>query len=387
MKSILLLALMALTVRPCLALVQPDISAIGDFRANTGNWKNLDGAKTATNGNLNMGFEELEIAFSGYLNPYAKGDVVVATPGEGLDLEEAFITFTRGLPLKSQLRVGQFLVDFGRLNSSHAHTFSFIDRPMAHQVYFGEEGFKDQGANLSLLLPTGFYSKLSINVLKGDFFGEDRNSVKPAFSSRLSLFLPVGQKGNLDAGLSGLTGIYSGSSEDQPRNLRTLMWAFDAKYKIKWSDYQSLTLQGELIGSRRDTLREDLSAGRVATWSGFGSLDFRFHKRYNAGLLFDYAPGLFDGFAERNGQEIPEELDNTPRAPFDPKNHTTGITVFTGFSLLEETTLIRLACQYLSYSISDPTRLANVDLRSKPEEWTVQLQLIWSLGPHKPHEF
>lgn len=387
MKYIFFGLCLALAVQPCVALVQPDISAIGDFRANTGNWKNLDGSKTARNGNLNMGMEELEFNLSGYLNPFAKGDVVVATPGEGLDVEEAYVTLTRGLPLKSQLRVGQFLVDFGKLNSSHAHAYSFIDRPMANQVYFGEEGLKDQGANLSLLLPTGFYSKLSINVLKGDLFGEERNSVKPVYSSRLSLFVPIGARGNLDAGLSGLTGVYSGSTEEQPRNLRAIMWAFDAKYKIKWSDYQSLIVQGELIGSRLDTLQEDLSTGRVATWSALGFFDFRFLKRYNAGLLVDYAPGVFDGFAERNGQEIPEELVNTPRAPFDAKNRSLGITLFTGFSLLEETTLFRLAGQYLTYDITDPSRLANVDLGSKPDEWSVQLQLIWSMGPHKPHEF
>ena len=54
------------------ALTPPDISSIGDFRAFTGNWTDSAGAKTPRNGNLNMGFDELEIVIAGYLNPYAK---------------------------------------------------------------------------------------------------------------------------------------------------------------------------------------------------------------------------------------------------------------------------------------------------------------------------
>jgi hypothetical protein len=84
---------------------------------------------------------------------------------------------------------------------------------------------------------------------------------------------------------------------------------------------------------------------------------------------------------------VPEDLINTDNAAYDEKNSTTALTFFTGYSLLEETTLIRLAGRHVSYDIADPSLLMDPEMRSKESEFTIVLQLIWSLGPHKPHEF
>lgn len=402
MKALcLLLFLLCIAVGGAQAMTQPDISAIGDFRAFTGNWKNLDGSKTARNGNLNMSFDELELAVSGYLNPYAKGWVTVSSPGDGFEIEEAYVTLFKGLPFKSELRGGKFLVDFGKLNSSHVHAFPFIDRPLVHRVLLGGDGFKDEGINWNLLLPTHVYSKLSLSVLKGDIFaGEEppedpldgRFSEQPIINGRLNVFLPVGEKGNLDIGLSALHGRYKGKDAygtgDETagfRNLYATMAALDLKYKLKWSDYRSLTLQGELIHNHRDIFTDRF--GSITNVGGFAMLDYRFAKRYNLGVLFDRAPGIYDNTEDDYEMNLPEDLINTDNAAFDDKNSTTAVTFFTGFSLLEETTLIRLAARHVSFDIADASLLMDPEMTSKKSELTFVLQLIWSLGPHKPHEF
>jgi hypothetical protein len=383
------------------AMTQPDISAIGDFRAYSGNWKNLDGSKTAKNGNLNMSFDELELAVSGYLNPYAKGWVTVSSPGDGFEIEEAYVTIFKGLPLRSELRGGKFLVDFGKLNSSHVHAFPFIDRPLVHRVFLGGDGFKDEGINWNLLLPTHFYGKLSLSVLKGDIFtGEEppedpiegRYSEQPILNGRLNFFLPIGEKGNLDIGFSGLHGRYKGMNAygtgDETngfRNLYAKMAAVDLKYKVKWDDYRSLTLQGELISNHRNIFSDRFET--VSNYGGFAMIDYRFAKRYNLGFLFDRAPGIYDNTEDDYEMNVPEDLINTDNAAYDEKNSTTALTFFTGYSLLEETTLIRLAGRHVSYDIADPSLLMDPEMRSKESEFTIVLQLIWSLGPHKPHEF
>jgi hypothetical protein len=402
MKSYLYLVLFLLIMSvSASALVQPDISAIGDFRAFAGNWKDSTGAKSPKNGNLNMSFNELEIAIAGYLNPFAKAWVTVSTPGDGFEIEEAYATIFKGLPLKSELRMGQFLVDFGKLNTNHAHAFPFVDRPVSHRVLLGGDGFADQGFNWNFLLPTNFYSKVSLSVLKGKIFEtgdtssdplEGRNTQQPIYNGHWNLFLPIGEKGDMDVGVSGLFGRYKGKNAygtgDEAhgfRNLNAAMFGLDAKYKIKWSDYTSLVAQGELISNRRDIFSDKFET--ISNYGAFGFVDYRFRKRYNVGFMIDRAPGIYDNTADDYEQNVPDSRSNTSRAAFDSKNSTTVYSVYTGFSLLEETTLFRLVGRYATYNIADPSRLVDPTVTSKPSEFTIVLQLIWSMGPHKAHEF
>jgi hypothetical protein len=383
------------------ALVQPDISAIGDVRAFTGNWTDSTGGKSPRNGNLNIGFDELELIIAGYLNPYAKAWITVSSPGDGFEIEEAYATIFQGLPFKSEFRAGQWLMDFGKLNISHAHAYPFIDRPLVHRIYLGRDGWKDQGINWNVILPTPFYSKLSLSAIKGMIFEPEdsptdpldgRYTEVPIFSGRFNIFTPAGQKGNLDLGLSGMVGRYKGKGANGTgddtngfRNLYAKMAGVDAKYKIRWDDYTNLTLQGETIFSKRDMFTDKFEAR--STWGGMVYADLRFRKRYNIGLAFDRAPGIYDNTDDDYEQNISSDRFNTNLAAFDTKNSTTAVTLFAGFSLLEETTLFRLAGRWISYSINDPNYLIDPTETTKKSEFTLIAQMLFSIGPHKAHEF
>ena len=407
--AVLLLLFLCVTGSGAFAMTQPDISAIGDFRAFTGNYKDAHGDETLRNGNFNMRFNELELAFNGYLNPYTRDDVFVANNGDGFEIEEAYATILRGLPLSAQIKAGRYLIDFGKLNSYHPHAFPFVDRPIAARMMFGFEGFADEGVNVNFLLPVGFYSKLSLNVLRGSFFEPDahaheeeeeegehiegRNTEDPIFSGRLSGFFPIGQNGNLEIGGSGLYGMYAASGAEGTgddisgyKDLWATMFGVDIKYKHRWSDYTALVLHGELIGSRRDRFAAGWPTGTVSTIGGFAFADLRFHKRYNIGALIDFAPGIFDG-GEHDYNPI-EDQDNTEAGIFDDLNRTTSFTLFTGFSLMEETTVIRLFGRLTSFDDKRSSQRVSTEfIPEKEDEYTVGLQLLWSLGPHKPHEF
>jgi hypothetical protein len=68
-----------------------------------------------------------------------------------------------------QIKAGKYLVGFGKINTIHPHAWQFIERPLFHQVFFGEEGFNDIGANFSFILPTeSFTVVLDLKHLQGD---------------------------------------------------------------------------------------------------------------------------------------------------------------------------------------------------------------------------
>lgn len=412
MKAVVLLLLfICMAVASSPAMTQPDISAIGDFRAFTGNYQDAYGQETMRNGNLNMRFEGLEFAINGNLNPYTRADIAIANHGDGFEIEEAYATILRGLPLGAQIKAGRYLVDFGKLNTYHPHAYPFVDRPLALRMMFGFDGFIDEGVNVNVLLPVGFYSKLSLHALRGKIFEPDahahaeeeeheheeehiegRNTEDPIFSGRLNGFFPIGERGNLEIGVAGLYGMYAASGAEGTgdefygyHDLWATMYGVDIKYKHRWSDYSSLILHAELIGSRRDRFAAGWPVGTVSTIGGFAFADLQFSKRYNIGAMVDFAPGIFEG-GEHDYNPV-GELNNTEAGIFDDQNRTTSVTLFTGFSLLEETTVIRLFGRMTSYDIKDTSKLVNIDLTEKDDEYTVGLQLLWSLGPHKPHQF
>ena len=72
--------------------------------------------------------QELEIAIQDTFNPYAKADVFVPSGGDNFEIEEASATILRGLPANLNIKVGQYLVDFGKLEPG-ASTWLVICRP------------------------------------------------------------------------------------------------------------------------------------------------------------------------------------------------------------------------------------------------------------------
>jgi hypothetical protein len=63
----------------------------------------------------------------------------------------------------------------------------------------------------------------------------------------------------------------------------------------------------------------------------------------------------------------------------DDKNHTQGIEGWLSFYPVEETTVLRLGVQHLTFHYADGT--------NQNPETTIKLQFLFSLGPHKAHPF
>src|SRR5215510_12527891 len=105
-----------------------------------------------------------ELAFDGAVDPYFQGfaNIVFLLDNNNqteVELEEAFLQ-TTSLPYNLQLKGGQFLAAFGRLNPTHPHTWDFADTPLVNGLFLGPDGLRGVGAQASWTLPVPWYSQL-----------------------------------------------------------------------------------------------------------------------------------------------------------------------------------------------------------------------------------
>jgi hypothetical protein len=336
------------------ARVNPDISAIGDMRyvARNDVARALADTKSAS-----IAFEELELNFSAYLNPYSRADVFLSTGVEGpVELEEVYATLLRGLPV--QARFGKYKLDVGKLNTQHPHQWGWIETPLMLRSFFGPDGAASPGVNVSRLQPVGDSAiTLSANAFRADFFagaGEDSaivaNEAAPdiGYSGRVSFFRSLTDHTHLEVGASYLSARY-----DPVRRLDAQVGGFDFKLKWRPDTYRTFNLVAEWMTSKRDVKNEGTGQVSTVTAGGaFSAAELRFRKRFDVGGYADWAQDAM--------------VDNM---------ETTAFGGYLGFMPVEET--IRFSAVY---------RHETSDFFADSSD-TVTLQVLWAIGPHKPHQF
>ena len=373
--------------------VNPDISLIGTFSAFTNNIKD-----TPEHGKLNFETPSMELYIDGYLNPYSHATANIAFDGGEFHLEEIYAQILRGLPLDIQIKAGKYLVGFGKINTIHPHAWQFIERPLFHQIFFGEEGFNDIGVNFSFILPTeSFYSNLDVGIFKGDAIAKTEaldpkdaqglinlRGNSPIFVGRLSSFFDLDDYTNLEVGLSGSYGVHAkmdfntlgdSTGELANKSLKYLYGGIDFKLKYKPDSYSALTFQGEGLLNSRDVFRQgDIGVNilieksdKISSFGGFIFIDYLFSKQFSIGAKYDFTYGV-----------IGDEPSFTSLSN-DNKNKTRAISGWFGYYPIEETLAFRLGVQNISFKYDDG--------KSRDSETKVTFQMLFSLGPHKAHPF
>jgi len=351
----------------------PEISVIPRLLIFTDDGATLDQGKRKFS-RPEFQFQEIEAVFAGYLNPYARADVVMALSGPDLEaaslgLEEAYLTVLRGLPLDLNVRAGKYRAEFGKLNMMHPHQWPFITQPVVQARFFGEETLNDLGISASVILPTGdVYSRLTVDLLRGlsipnaAGLEDTTDESQPyAASGRLMGFFPVGDDADLEAGVSAYTGVHDPYTGDN-----FWYWNADFKYRYRPSSYTSLVVQGEYLFNTRDAVqgpdlvpfvddrgnpeRRSITSGGLYLYA-----DCQFLKVFSAGGRFDWS-----------------------QSPYSTDDAATGFSVFFGYYPVEETIGLRLEYQHMRTDVpGGEARAVNF----------IGLQTVFSLGPHKAHPF
>jgi hypothetical protein len=361
LTSLILLSIVVPGVAAGQSMVNPDISAVADMRYV---YRDDVAAALASQNNGSFEFEELELAFIGYLNPYMRADFFLGIHGVTgpFELEEGYASVVRGLPV--QLRFGKYLLDFGKLNTQHPHQWGWLERPLMYRTVFGTDGASVIGAGASRLQGLGDNAvTLSVSAFRSDFFevhhheeGEEGEEHEhggegPADiggSGRLSFFRSLTENTHLEIGGSGLAARY-----DTEHGLDT--WLVGGDLKLRWrpDTYRSFNLVAEGLYSEREVKHEEVDPVEdVTAWGAFSSAEFRFRKRYDVGAFADWTQDAYVQDAE-----------------------TTALGGYLGFMPVEETARFSLVYRHEASDFYEG------------ESDSVTLQVLWSLGPHKPHPF
>jgi hypothetical protein len=343
---IILLFLLQTNVHP--GVTNPDISAIGQVSLAC-----TDDEASASPKKPTLGLGEVELVLDAALNPYLSGAFVLSLGKEGIEIEEAYASVIRGLPFNLGLKAGKYRIGFGRFNPVHPHTYPFIRAPRvmdpgAARLLPGEESFNDIGVQVSSLLPvTGSYAVLiSGDLLQGDSFHPDTITADFGGIVRVVNSFIIADNAPAEIGLSLTQGV-----NDPGNKTRGTIAGVDLKTKIVLSPTINITAAGEIVykyAEHADSMRVIMHEKRTGFYA---YTDFRFRNHYNAGILYEQ-------------YQSPDDADKIER----------GIKPFIGFNLLEESTILRLAYEYF---IPHEGKAVN----------TVELQFLFSMGPHKAHLF
>ena len=208
---------------------------------------------------FNLGESELGVYASVDPNFYGGLNLALA-PDNSIGVEEAFVQ-TTSLPYGVTLKMGRFFSSVGYLNEQHAHTWDFVDNPLAYQAFLGNQ-FGDDGVQVKWIAPTDLFMEFGAEYGRGriaDTEGRDKNGggagsafahvggdvgVSNSWRAGLS-YLEVSpkdrQSNDLDALGASVTNNFTGNNK---------IWLAD--FVWKWapngnSTNTSLKLQGEYM--------------------------------------------------------------------------------------------------------------------------------------------
>lgn len=372
-------ALLLITGRLHAGVVNPDISVVGQPSLGlTDDVENPDAKR------FRLDIGETELVFDSYLNPYARGIFILALAEEGLELEEGYFTILRGLPGGLNLKGGKYRVGFGKLNLAHPHVNPFAEPFRVLHTYLpGDESFNEVGFSLSERLPAPGDMSLTATLdwLQGDTFrrereidsagfadgdprddyasGPDRaDETRPGVVGRISGFVMAGERSGVEFGASATQG-----TNNVAAGALTRVYGADLKAKI-WNSAQSyLLLQGELLKLDREDASWDSESGNytkvnVTPLGGYVFADYNFAIRYNVGASFE-------SFQEDTEDRVWDKA----------------VGLFAGFALMEETTAIRADWSHFMPGTPDGAD------QSPDAVNTFTVRVIYSMGPHKAHQF
>jgi hypothetical protein len=269
-------------------LLNPDISLIGDFVGTAGH--------NTVSPSRSLEMHESEVGMQAIIDPYARADAFISFGETGVNVEEAYVTFT-SLPAGLLMKVGKMRADFGKVNTIHNHALPFIDRPLVtNNLVGGEDGIDDAGFSLSRFLPApkNWFLEGTAQVLRGDssnvFQASRREDVSVV--GHVRAYRDLSESTNLDLGVSYARGHNNAGvgTAFVPSDFLTNLYSADATLRwkpLRRAIYHSFLFRTELFWSARDQLSPVNLFQTQHAFGFYSDAEYRANRRWTLGGRFD----------------------------------------------------------------------------------------------------
>ncbi len=266
-------------------LLNPDISLIGDFIGTAGR-NNVSPSRS-------LELHESEVGMQAIIDPYARADAFISFGETGVNVEEAYVTFT-SLPAGLLMKVGKMRADFGKVNTIHNHALPYIDRPLAtNNLVGGEDGIDDAGISITRFLPApkNWFMEGTAQVFRGDsstvYAANRREDLSVV--GHLRGYRDLSESTNLDLGISYSRG-HSNLGFDFGPNFLTNLYGADATLRwkpLRRAIYKNFLFRTELFWSARDQLSPVNIFQTQHAFGMYSSAEYRVNRRWTVGGRFD----------------------------------------------------------------------------------------------------
>ncbi len=234
------------------------------------------------------------MAFSASIDPIASASVYLALEDGELDAEEAFAVFP-GVPGGFSVKLGKFKMDFGKQNSLHTHSWFQADQPLALRTMLGEEGLADVGLSVNRLIPTPWFSDVTLEVAGAtneELFAGERSDL--SYLGAWRSYWDLSDNANLEAQLSLITGGNAMGNSTSLGNVAvtyrykplssgtraSFLW----RTEIILERYEGADAPEGLIDSRFEGV-----IGLQRSTGAFSYVDWQFTRGWFVGARADYA--------------------------------------------------------------------------------------------------
>jgi len=263
--------------------------------------------------------QEVELQFSSDVDAYFRAEATLGVheehnTGSGhaheykIEPEEVFVE-TISIPGLT-IKTGRFFVGFGKYNVYHTHALPFIYRAKLQETMFGEEALSEAGIGLSALIPVGWFSEFSAQVVQptNDTLFVDSHH-QPAYVMKWKNLWEFGDSSTIEWGASGL--LFSAHDHGSTLEDKTSLLGTDLTFKWRpthggknasfvWSNEfihvdragSDTTKNGGVTSFMRVQMAERWHVGAQYEYIGFGKNEGTKDTNAYAGLLA-YTPTEF----------------------------------------------------------------------------------------------
>lgn len=239
--------------------------------------------------------QQLEMHIASSVDPYFTFDANLVFAQFGVEVEEAYFR-TLALPANLQVKGGQFLTAFGRLNATHPHSWSFLSQPISNGKFFGGEGSRGLGAQVSWITPLPWYSEVVASgteavgecCARSFFGGEDLGIKSPSdllYTTAIKQFFPVSDDFSVMWGISAQFGPNPSGNGNRSEIYGTDLYL---RYRpINGTEHEAVSFQIEGMARKRQVPGDVLN-----DFGGYADLVWRMNKRWETGARGEYVTGI-----------------------------------------------------------------------------------------------